>query len=116
MAVMKHYDERRLGRKGFIRLMLPHCSSSSKEVRTETQTGKKLGRQEQIIEAMGECWLLACSAYLLIDPRTTRSGMAPITIAWALPHRSLIKKNALQACLQSDLTEAFYQLRFSSFR
>lgn len=42
----------------------------------------------------------------LIEPKTTSPGMAPPLMGWALPHSSLIKKNALQVCLQPDLMEA----------
>jgi hypothetical protein len=33
----------KLGRKGFIQLILPHCCSSPKEIRTGTHTGQELG-------------------------------------------------------------------------
>ena len=32
--------KKQVGRKGFVQLTLPHCYSSMKEVRTETQTGQ----------------------------------------------------------------------------
>jgi hypothetical protein len=35
---------------------------------------------------------MACSAFFLIEPRTTSSGIALLTMGWALPHPSLIKK------------------------
>ena len=38
IAVMKHHDQGNLGKKGFIQLTLPYHCSSSKEVRTGTQT------------------------------------------------------------------------------
>jgi hypothetical protein len=51
----------KLGRKGFIQLTLPHCCSSSKEVRTRTQTGQEAGADA---EAMEGCSLLACLPWL----------------------------------------------------
>jgi hypothetical protein len=47
----------KLGRKGFIRLTLPCCCSSPKEVRTGTQAGQEAGADA---EAMEGCSLLAC--------------------------------------------------------
>jgi hypothetical protein len=66
----------KLGRKGFIRLTLPHCCSSPKEVRTGTQAGQKAGADA---EAMEGCSLLACSACSLIEPKTTSPEMVPLT-------------------------------------
>jgi hypothetical protein len=51
-----------LGRKGFIRLTLPYCCSSPKEVRTGPQAGQEAGADA---EAMEGCSLLACSPGLL---------------------------------------------------
>jgi hypothetical protein len=51
----------KLGRKGFIRLTLPHCCSSPKEVRTGTQAGQKAGADA---EAMEGCYSLACFHWL----------------------------------------------------
>jgi hypothetical protein len=36
-------------------------------------------------EAMEGCCLLVCSAYFLIEPRTTSPRMAPPTMGWAFP-------------------------------
>lgn len=43
IAVMKHYDQKHLGRKGFIVLMIPHHCSSSKKIRTGTQAWQEPG-------------------------------------------------------------------------
>jgi hypothetical protein len=51
----------KLGRKGFIQLILPHCCSSPKEVRTGTQAGQRAGVDA---EAMEGCSLLACFPWL----------------------------------------------------
>jgi hypothetical protein len=68
----------KIGGKGFIRLILPHCCSSPKKVRTGTQTGQEAGADA---EAMEGCYILACfPGFLLIDPRTTSPGMAPPTM------------------------------------
>jgi hypothetical protein len=53
--------KKQLGRKGFIRLILPYCCSSSKEVRTGTQAGQEAGADA---EAMEGCSLLACLTWL----------------------------------------------------
>jgi hypothetical protein len=53
----------KLGRKGFIRLTLPYCCSSPKEVRTGTQAGQKAGADAEDMEG---CSLLACFPCLLI--------------------------------------------------
>jgi hypothetical protein len=55
---------------------------------------------------------MAYSACFLIEPRTTRSGMAPDTMGWVLPHQPLIKKIPPQACLQPNFMEAIPQFRF----
>jgi hypothetical protein len=41
-------------------------------------------------ESMEECFLLACSAFVLIQPRTIGLGMALPTVDWALFHQLLI--------------------------
>jgi hypothetical protein len=47
--------------KGFIRLTLPYCCSSPKEVRTRIQAGQEAGADA---EATQECFLLACLPWL----------------------------------------------------
>jgi hypothetical protein len=34
----------------------------------------------------------ACSACFLIEPRTTRPGITPLPMGWALPRQALVKK------------------------
>jgi hypothetical protein len=61
VAAMKYHDhKRKLGRKGFIHLMLPHHSSSPKKVRQELKLGWNLEAGADA-EAMEECCLLTCS-------------------------------------------------------
>jgi hypothetical protein len=48
----------------------------TKEVRTGTQAGQKAGADEEAIEG---CYLLACSACSLIEPKTTSPEMVPPT-------------------------------------
>jgi len=57
----KIISTKQLGRKGFIRLTLPHCCSSMKEIRTGTKAGKKAGADA---ETMERCSLLACFPWL----------------------------------------------------
>jgi hypothetical protein len=49
------------GRGEFTQLTLPHCCSSSKEVRTGTQAGQKAGADA---EAMEGRYLLVCFPWL----------------------------------------------------
>jgi hypothetical protein len=49
--------KKQLERKGFIRLTLPYCCSSPKEVRTGTQADQEAGADA---EAMEGCSLLVC--------------------------------------------------------
>ena len=94
--MIKGHDQSSLGREGFVWLMLPHHSSSLKEVRTGTQAGQ---------EPKGRSWcrghggalltgflIMACSACFLMESRTTSPGMTPLTLGLALPHQSLIKE------------------------
>ena len=48
----------------------------TKEARTGTQAGQEAGADA---EAMKGCFLLACLACSLIEPKTTSPGMAPPT-------------------------------------
>jgi hypothetical protein len=52
---------KQLGRKGFIQLILSHCCSSLKEVRTGTQASQEA---EADAEAVEGCSLLACFPWL----------------------------------------------------
>jgi hypothetical protein len=63
VGVTKHPDQSNSGRAGFIQLLLPPHNSSSKEVRTGAQQGRKLeaGADSEVMEA---CCLLACSSWL----------------------------------------------------
>lgn len=73
--------------KGFVWFMLPHHSSLLKGVKTEIYTGQELGGR-----TMKGCYLLACPACYLIEPRTTNPRMVPPAMSWALLHQLLIKK------------------------
>jgi hypothetical protein len=61
IPVQTSWPRSKLGRKGFIRLTLPYCCSSPKEVRTGTQAGQEAGA---VAEAMEGCSLLACLPWL----------------------------------------------------
>jgi hypothetical protein len=100
-----------VGRKGFIPLTLPHCYSSLKEARTETQTGQEPGGR---IRCRGHggvlltgLLLMACSACLLIELRTTSPSMTPPNHGLGPPTLIINGENALQLALK----EAFLQLR-----
>ena len=42
--------KKQLERKGFVQLTLPHCCSSPKEERTETQAGQEAGADAEAME------------------------------------------------------------------
>lgn len=105
MAAMKHHDQSSVERKGFIWLAFPHCCSALKKVRTETQ-GRNLKTRADA-ETTEECCLLACLGCSLIEPRTTSSGVAPLTMGWSLSHRSLIKKVSYKLAYSSILQRRF---------
>ena len=75
----------KLGRKSFIQLTCLHCCSSPKEVRTGTQAGREAGSWCRGHGGMLLIGLLplACSAYFLIEPKTTAQGW--LHPQWALP-------------------------------
>jgi hypothetical protein len=87
--------EKQVGEERFIRLTLPHCCSSPKEVRTGTQTGLD-PRDRSWSRGHGGILLsgllsIACSVYFLIESKTpawnapTHDGLNPL-------HQSLTKK------------------------
>jgi hypothetical protein len=86
----------KLGRKGFSWFTLPQHNSPSKEVRTEIQTGQEPGGRGWCRghggELLTDLFPMACSAFFLIELRTTNPGLAPPTMVWVLPNQSLIKK------------------------
>jgi hypothetical protein len=98
-----------LGRKGFIRLTLPYCCSSPKEVRTGTQAGQEAGADAEAMEGYS---LLACFPWLaqpaLLYTKTTSSEMVP-----PIRDLSLLITNGENA-LQLDLMEVFPQLKLLS--
>jgi hypothetical protein len=59
-------------------------------VRAGTQ-GRKLEVRAEAEAREEWCWL-ACSAYFIIEPRTTCPGVTLCTVSWALPCQSWIKK------------------------
>lgn len=84
-----------LGKKGFIWLIFPHCSSMLKEARTGTQKDRSLkaGAAAEAREVLFTGLLsTASSACFLIALRMTHTGMTLTTMGWALPQQSLIKK------------------------
>jgi hypothetical protein len=100
----------KLGREGFIQLLLPHCCSSPKEVRTGTQAGQEAEADAEAMKGCSllACFPLACSACFLIEPKTTSLEMAPPTRG--PPTLITNWENALQL----DLMEAFPQLKLLS--
>jgi hypothetical protein len=62
-ASIKHFNQSDLEKKGFIQLVLPHHSSSSKDIRMGTQPRQE-PKAEADAEAMEGCCLLALSPWL----------------------------------------------------
>ena len=78
IAAMKHHDQSKLGRKGFIPLtFMQHCSSL-REVRAGCQTGQEHGGRSWCRGHEGvlltDLLIMACSACFRIEPRTTSPG------------------------------------------
>lgn len=96
VVVIKHYDQKHLGRKGFIVLMLSYHMSSSKEVMTGTQAWQEPGGRSWCRGRGGMLLTgllpMACSACFLMESRTTNPGVAPPTMGWDLLHGSPFKK------------------------
>jgi hypothetical protein len=83
--MMKHHDQKASQEENaLIGLTFPHCSLSLNKARIGTQTGwnQEAGADA---EAMEECGLLASSACVLIEPRTTSLGMGPPTMTGFSP-------------------------------
>jgi hypothetical protein len=90
----QHYHNKRHGR--VYSVYISTSQLSSKEFRTGTQAGQRLGgwnlwRSHGGVLLTG-LLLMVCSACLLIGPQNHLPRMAPPKMAWALPHQPLIKK------------------------
>jgi hypothetical protein len=96
----------KLGRKGFIQRILPQHCPSSKEVGTGSQTGQEPEAGADA-ETMEGCCFLVCSACFLIEPRSMGPGMAPPTVSWALPHKSITNKMPFQFAYNQILWRHF---------
>jgi hypothetical protein len=72
LFLYRHHDQDQAGEERVYSAYIPHCCSSTKEVRTGTPTGQEAGADA---EAMEGCYLLACllplacSACSLTEPR-----------------------------------------------
>jgi hypothetical protein len=80
-----------LGRKGFIRLTLPYCCSSPKEVRTGTQAGQKAGADAEAMEGCSY-WLASPGLLSLLSYRTKTTSPEIVPPTGDLPPWSLIEK------------------------
>lgn len=83
--------------------MLPHHCSTSKEVKTGNQRAGSC--RQELMQKSG--WVLlpgllsmSCSDCFLKEIRTTSPWMAPPTMGWTLPYRSLIKKMSFSWILE----------------
>ena len=80
-----------LGREELIWLTLSMKEASTGTQRRQEPGGRSWCRSHGGLLLPG-LLSMACSACLLIEPRTTSPGMAPPTMGWALPHWSLIEE------------------------
>jgi hypothetical protein len=82
--------ESNLGRGGFVSWIVPYNRSSSKAMTAETCKPVLMQRPWRCATyCLAPYGLLNC---FLIEPRTTSLEMVPPTMAWFLPHQSLIEK------------------------
>jgi hypothetical protein len=94
---MKCHDQKQVGEE---RVDLASSSTARFIIegsQDRTQAGLEPGDRSWCRSHGGCCLLagllwMACSVCFLIEPRSISSGVAPATVAWSLPHRSLIKK------------------------
>lgn len=86
----------KMGMEGFIQFILPHCHSAPKELRTGTEAEQRMWMQELIQRLwrvlLTDVFPCHCSAFFLLSPQTTISGIASPTMGWAINHKSLINK------------------------
>jgi hypothetical protein len=66
----------------FFQIILRHWMKSGQEL-TQGEPGGRSWRR-----GYGWCYLVACSACSLIEPRTNSPGIAPPTMGWAVSHWS----------------------------
>jgi hypothetical protein len=95
IAVVKHHEQKYLGRKGVIWFILLHHCSSLKEFRTGTQT--RVGTLRQ--ELMQRPWRDAAYWFTpsLLSPLSYRTQgtspkVVPPTMVYIFPHQSLYRK------------------------
>ena len=98
--------QNKLRRKGFVWLIGPYLFFIKE--RTETHAGQEPRdrswcRGHRVVLLTG-LYIMAYLAYFIIEPRMTSPGMAAPTMAWTLPHQSLIRK-----CLIGWITAQSYK-------
>ena len=90
-----YHDQSNLGMKGFIwltlilSLLLTEGIPDRNSNRAGTWRPELMQRPWRVL--LSGLVIMACSVCFLIEPRTTRPGMAPPTIDWTLSHQSLKK-------------------------
>jgi len=113
IAVTKNHDQKASwGGKDLFVLGFHTPCSSSMEVRTGTQAGKKPGGRNRCGGHGGMLLTgllpMVCSACFLIESRTSSPGITPPTMGWALPN--------FTDALQLGFMVPFLQLRFIPFQ
>jgi hypothetical protein len=109
IAMMEHHDQKQVVEE---RVCLAYTSTSqSITERSQDRNSSRTETWRQ--ELIQRPWMGAVySTCFLIESRTTSAGIAPPSVGWSFPHKSLIYENALHP----GLMKAFSQLRSSPFR
>jgi hypothetical protein len=120
ITVMKYHDETKASGEEtvyFIWFTLSHHNLSLKEVSKGIQNRTRTWRQELMqrswrgaVQLTG-LFILACSGFILTEPRTPCPGIVPPTMSWVLPANHL-----LRTCLKAGCYRGTFSLRFLSFQ
>lgn len=87
---MKHYHQNQHGEEGLSLVYISWVRVHWGKPRQGLKSDRNLEARTKA-ESM-ECWLLTCSQWLLVQPRTTCLGVPPHRVGWALLHQSFLKK------------------------
>lgn len=91
IAMIKHHNQKQFWKDSvYFTLQLSGHTSSLSEVRAGTQ-GRNLWQEVKQRPWRSTAYWLVHSACFLRQPRTTCPGMSSPTVAWTLPHQSLIR-------------------------
>lgn len=119
IAMVKHHNQKKLGKESLFHLTLPHHCPSLKEVKEGAQ-GRNLEAGTQV-EAVEEWFLVACSLWLyqpalFVRSITTCPDVTAPKGSGLGPSTSIMYQEYTQASPQTDLMGTFAQLRFHPLR